>query len=533
MTNTFDVIIVGSGPAGVSAAFPLLQAGCRVLLVDGGREAALAPPSGQYLAQRASAADQWHWLLGRDFHALQHASAASPKLRAPTLAHVFAEFGAANRIAAQDFTAVGSLARGGLSNAWGCGVAALAADELGAYPFPAAELAASYQTVARRIGISGAHDDDMAAYFGLDAWAQPPVAMDTLHAHLHARYAAKRATLLAAGFRLGRSRLAALTRDHKGRSACDLSGSCLWGCKRRALYSAVDELPALRHYPNFTYLPGHLVSELGSDGTLRTIAGADSTGTAFHFGARKVLLGAGTLASTRLALQALGLHASLPLQASPTAAFLLWLPRHFGAARESGFGLGQLSFALQLGANLTGFGSLFSTTGLPVAEFTPYVPLGKRHAGDVLSVLLSSCTVGNVFLPGHLADTALRLDANGTLQVKGGYKPEVAVLMAEAKRKLAGAFRTLGAFMLPGSFTTGRPGSDIHYAASLPMRSAPGPGHTTAEGELQGLAGVHIIDGASLPALSEKSHTLTLMANADRIGRRIAAAWAANPGRNA
>jgi flavin-dependent dehydrogenase len=32
----FDVIIVGSGPAGVSAAYPLVQSGIKVLMVDGG-----------------------------------------------------------------------------------------------------------------------------------------------------------------------------------------------------------------------------------------------------------------------------------------------------------------------------------------------------------------------------------------------------------------------------------------------------------------------------------------------------------------
>ena len=41
-------------------------------------------------------------------------------------------------------------------------------------------------------------------------------------------------------------------------------------------------------------------------------------------------------------------------------------------------------------------------------------------------------------------------------------------------------------------------------------------------GELHGLMGVHVVDGACLPSLTEKSHTLTIMANADRIARRIA-----------
>lgn len=36
MSNRFDVVIVGSGPAGVHAAYPLIQAGLKVAIIDGG-----------------------------------------------------------------------------------------------------------------------------------------------------------------------------------------------------------------------------------------------------------------------------------------------------------------------------------------------------------------------------------------------------------------------------------------------------------------------------------------------------------------
>ena len=34
--NEFDVVIVGSGPAGVNAAYPLIEAGLKVAIIDGG-----------------------------------------------------------------------------------------------------------------------------------------------------------------------------------------------------------------------------------------------------------------------------------------------------------------------------------------------------------------------------------------------------------------------------------------------------------------------------------------------------------------
>nr|BAM15181.2 hypothetical protein [uncultured microorganism] len=172
MSPVFDVIIVGSGPAGVSAAFPLVKAGIRVLMVDGGKVGPLAPPSRPYLTERAESNDQWKWMVGEDFHALKKMEAVSPKLRVPTHAYVFENFTEKNQIQTENFVAVGSLATGGLSNAWGCGVARLSGPELVDFPFPSSEIERSYEAVSRRIGVSGANDDDLANYFGLDDWAQ-------------------------------------------------------------------------------------------------------------------------------------------------------------------------------------------------------------------------------------------------------------------------------------------------------------------------------------------------------------------------
>ena len=53
------------------------------------------------------------------------------------------------------------------------------------------------------------------------------------------------------------------------------------------------------------------------------------------------------------------------------------------------------------------------------------------------------------------------------------------------------------------------------------MRKTPVVGETSQLGEVLGMEGVYVVDGACLPVLPEKSHTLTIMANADRIGMRI------------
>ncbi|NUT88930.1 GMC family oxidoreductase [Pseudomonas corrugata] len=521
MKPEFDVIIVGSGPAGTSAAYPLVKAGLTVLMVDAQVDAGpSAAPTAPYLTSRTHDEAQWKWLIGENFHALNQQDAVSPKLKTPTHAHVFRGFNAGNRIETHNFIGVGSLATGGLSNAWGCGVARLCASDLPGLPFDYAELEKSYETVSRRIGISGQADDDLSSYFGLDAWSQPPLPMDPLHQRLLDHYTRRQQTFPGLGFRLGHSRVAALSQPLEERKACDLSGNCLWGCQNQALYSASQELTKLKQYPGFQHVQGFLVDDLlrQSDGSW-VITDSHSSR---HFCANRLLLAAGTLASTRLALKHLNYTTAVRLLSSPTAAFLLWLPKMLGTPRVSTFGLGQLSFTLELTAGTRAFGSTFSTTGLPMSEFVSRIPMNKRLSIELLNNLLRACVVGNVFFPGHLSNNRATLRPDGSLSITGDLPVEASGLMKTAEARLRRIYWKMGALLMPMSFTVAKPGADIHYAGTLPMHAQPKIGQTDSLGEIVGLPGVHVVDGACLPSLTEKSHTLTIMANADRIGRALA-----------
>lgn len=538
MTAAVDVVIVGSGPAGVSAAWPLVEAGLRVVMLDAGnRTAREGSDDRTFLDIRRSDGDQWRRFLGSGFQALKGRGDVSPKLRVPASDFVFQGFADAYRLEARNFVAVGSLARGGLSNVWGAGAYAYDDTDLDGFPIDRRDLEESFRRVAARIGLSGVAGDDLGAFYGAGLPLQPPLPVDDNAARLLDRYEERRPLAARLGIRLGRARNAVLSQPLGGRSACDLSDMCLWGCGKGAIYNAADEVRPLSGLAGFEYRGGAFVGAIRREGdAFRVDYGPPGAGaTAGSLLARTVVLAAGTIGSTRLALDFLGWgngNGAVPLLSNVAFALAFVLPERLGAALpERGFALGQLGYVVEDADDrrLYAHGAVFAPTGMLGSEFVRHMPFTRPGAARIARRLQPALLAANSFLPGEFSRNTLRLEGAGPgarVVIDGAHADGVARRIQGVRRRLVRLFRRLGAFALPGGGQAIPPGADIHYAGTLPMtaagQAARGPG-TDAFGELAGAPGLYVVDGAVLSRLPAKNPTFTIMANADRIGHRIAA----------
>jgi len=526
MANLADVIVVGSGPSGVSVTWPLLDAGMRVLLLDGGKRRDTELPRAAYHDIRRQDPDQWRLFLGRDLEALRSAGPPSPKFDAPGSRFSFEAQPGAQHIEPHDFAAVVSLARGGLSNIWGAGIATYGEEELAPFPLDPAELRASYERVARRMGVTGFAADDLDS--GLDGGmpSLEPMRLSHNASLLEQRYGRRRAAVNALGVRLGRPRTAVLTEPHGERGACGLCDMCIWGCHEEAIYSAAHDLVALERHAGLDYRPGCVVESIAPtrDGYRVMLQdGGELTG-------RRLILAAGALVSTRLVLEMQQrFDEELPVIGAPGVGFALCLPGRIGAAISTrDFSMGQLSFTAAGDASRSAdgaYGTLFPASGVPGSMVIERMPLTRPGAIRLFRWLQPALLLGNSFLPGHYSRNTARLERDsagrGRLVVRGGVADDLAGRVTRLRTQLTRAFRKLGAFLIPNSFTPIGPGEAIRYAGTLPMRASPGPGQTDPLGELHGSPGLHVVDLSIFPAMAAKHHTLTMMANADRIGRAI------------
>ena len=134
------------------------------------------------------------------------------------------------------------------------------------------------------------------------------------------------------------------------------------------------------------------------------------------------------------------------------------------------------------------------------------------------ALVLATC-----YVPGRFSRNTIRVEAAGAaprVVIEGERTAEADRAVFASARAVARQLRRLGAYAVPGSLTLSQPGSDAHYAGTLPMGGA-GPAACGADGTLNGCPGITIADGAALPALPARHCTLTIMANADRIARGL------------
>lgn len=487
------VIIIGAGPAGVSAAWPLVRAGVPVMMLDAAEGDPPASPTAPSLAAFRADPDRWRAEFGSDLSALGGDGDRSPKFSTPLARWALGGYAEAIGLQTRDFLAAGALARGGLSTIWGALAAEFTDQELDGFPVPAAEMRPHYAAVRERIGAPAASADALTSPAARRAFA-----------HLSAKDR---------GLTVEPAPNAVLGAAQDGRQACIRCGLCLWGCHRGAIYDAALELPALRRLPHFDYRPAHRVRRLGRDGDLQVVEGEG-----FVLRAETVVLAAGTIASAALALPRLGLaDRPAPLLTNPAAGTAFVVPGLIGADLPvESLSLGQLFYRLPLdGAAAAGV--LYGADALPLHLVAERLPLSRPAALRLARALAPALIMATVYLPGRFSRNRITA-GEGRVMIEGERTAEADTALRQAVGRLTRALFP-AALPLPGATSLLQPGADAHYAGVLPM-GAEGPFASGGFGELD--TGLHAADGTVLPRLPAAHPTLTVMANAHRIGAEVA-----------
>ncbi len=531
--RVIDVLVIGSGAAGVNAAWPLVQRGLKVELLDFGNvleQEATRVPARPWSTLRLEDEEQHRYFLGEHFEGIPLGGVRVGAQLTPPRQFITADTDHLLPTHSASFSATESLALGGLAAGWGAGVFPFDDADLAGLPISAHELQPHYEVVAERIGVSGEHDD-LSAFLGDCRAMLPSLELDSAGEQLLGRYGRKRAKLNAAGFFLGKTRLAACSREHRGRGPHPHLDLDFWSDAERAVWRPRWTLDELLGFENFTYTARRLVTRFEERGAGVEVYArhADHAGEERH-GARALVLAAGALGSARLVLRSLGLYdRPVPLLCNPYTYVPVLNTAMIGReARDRRHSLAQLTAFQRLGSQGTRLvqAQYYSYRSLLSFKLLKESPLAHRdslHLMSLLQPLLGIIGIHHEDRPTAAKTCVLRrMSARGADRLELDYRPtreEEEQQRIDEKAILKG-FRRLGCLPLrrirPGH------GSAIHYAGGLPMSSEGGELTCDVNGRLAGSRSVYIADGAAFGTLPAKGLTFTIMANANRVGTQLA-----------
>jgi choline dehydrogenase-like flavoprotein len=427
-----------------------------------------------------------------------------------------------------------SFAAGGLAEAWTGGSYPFLDEELEAFPFGYAELAPYYGEVARRIGISGTTDDDLARFFPPHDGILPPLDLDEHSRLLLETYGRKRRELNEElGCFLGRSRVAALTRTMNGRCSCSYCGRCQWGCPSGAFYTPSLTLNECRSYENFEYRAGLYVDHFrfGTDGRIQqVVAHSLMNGTKEEISTGTLVLAAGTLSSSNIFLRSIYLDTRQTIalrglmdNRQILMPFVNW--RMFGRRyNPDTYQYHQVAIGIEGERPLDYIHGLVTT--LKTAIVHPVIqtlPFDLKMSLSVFRNLHGALGLVNINFPDRRRD-------DNYLALEAAKKPDETRLVihyqpdageaTRMKRGLAMFRRVLSKLgcIAPQSMTRPRPmGSSVHYSGTVPMSKEYRQLSCSGECRSYDFPNLFFVDGTTFPDLPAKNLTFTLMANAARV----------------
>jgi choline dehydrogenase-like flavoprotein len=271
------------------------------------------------------------------------------------------------------------------------------------------------------------------------------------------------------------------------------------------------------------YRPGRLVLRYreANEG-VEVVSKNLETGLEETVWARKLALGAGAFNTARIVLASnQDYETRLPILDNPMAFVPFFRLGRIGAPEDrSGTSLAQLNLILEdkdWGEPLQG--SFYGASGPLRSDVLFSLPFPVRAAMTWTKYLVPATGSAILFYPAvESAGNYLRLRPSGELEVKFDPLPP-----QPAETRLLRLLRTLGCVCSRGLIQRPPMGAGLHYAGALPMRTNPTRYQTDSDGRLAETRNVYVVDGACISRLPAKNLTFTIMANALRIGRKLAA----------
>ena len=525
-----DYIVIGSGCTGAMAAQSLVEKGVQVLMLDGGitdTEYEGAIPNKDYLSIKQQEANQHEYFIGKNFEGIPFGKVKTGEHLTPPRKFMMHKVQDWMPLMSDTFFPLESLSLGGLGNGWGLGCCMFSDTELKLAGLDIAKMNAAYQTVGKRIGVSGNKDDAAKYTSGNLSDLQPSIQMDSVGANLYQNYQRKKSVLNKDGFFMGRPSLALLTEPKNNRKAYQYKDLDFYCDQDKSAYRPAFTVEDLKQKNNFTYQGGMVVLKFEECAdAIKVECRSVETNQPVVYECRKLIIASSCLSTARIVLRSFNAHGvKLPIISNPYSYLPALQPYLLGKDTDKhkvGFAQLSLFYDPDLTNTDVAMSSIYSYRSLMAFHILKETPMGTKHGFQFLQYMMPAFTIAGLFHPEHGSNTKyleLKPDAvqltGDILNVNYQLSDKENQKVSHNEHKFTQALRKLNCFVLkkmnPGH------GSGIHYAGTLPFSNSNEKFKLLPNGRLGQTKNVFVADGSGFTFLPAKGLTFSLMANAHNV----------------
>ena len=422
-----------------------------------------------------------------------------------------------------------SFAKGGFSNIWGAAIMPCYKKDILDWPLKFKELIPYYKEVVKLFDISG-QKDGLLKYFPIFKKKLVKLNLSKQGKVIYQNFKKNEKKLIKNGFLFGRSRLAFNKSGFSHKEGCVYCGSCLTGCPKKIIYSSISTLKKLQKNINFSYMPGITVTSLKEDKSNVIIYGVNNKlKKKIVLKCNKVFLGAGVLQTTSIIANTLKLK-KYKFEIKDKSLFYLPLlfkksiPMIYKTKTNT---LSQFFFEIIDKKISKKFihGQLYLYNQLYNREINKFLFPLKMFIPRMIEKFASRLIVLQVYLHSNYS-SKLILNYDSLNPHKFDLVEKKNKKTTEIIKKILNKIKInkkiTGLYPLTFYNKVVTAGHSYHSGGTLPMKRK-----KTKElcsdllGRPNNLKNIHCIDASVLPSIPATTITLTIMANAYRIGSEV------------
>jgi len=516
MRNTFDAIVVGSGPSGISCAYTLIKRGCRVRLIDAGGLPSKIDPTEFDPFSTNNNRRRW---IENDFwrHGNTKTNNSNLKHEDKRQKHFFTDSSEQIIAKIKNARVNTSLSVGGFSNVWGGAVLPISEIDASNWPVSRQMLDPYYRDICEFMTISS-ETDGLDGLFPINNAVPHKASIRKQAIDFLDHLDANRINLEREGIYFGRSKLAANPNVF----------SPALEHKPGALFNSTAILVQLLSSTRFSYIGNTFVDKVAIEGQRAELFCRSTIDQSkLSFSCEKLFLAGGAISTTCLLAKSFyPKRKQFYLRTNQNILFpFLRSRRTHGAIKNSFEDYPEVFLELTNLRTYTKF-IHFQIYSYGYYVLNPVEHILGKHLSKIIEYLgqplLERLMVFQCMFHSDYSDKlVLKIDGNCDDGIKanitGIKNPDLTTLSSEMFKLLFAKRKLLGGIPLTSFARHYPPGASFHVGSSFPMSKHPRGLESTILGQLQGLENLHIVDSTILPNLPAPTLTYTVMANSSRI----------------